>query len=899
MRKLRELILRFGGLFNKQRKDRELDDELESHLQLHIEENLRSGMTPEEARRQAMLKLGGVESTKEAYRDQRGLPLLETLWRDVRFGARQLRRNPGFTAVAVLTLGLGIGANTAIFSLVHAVALKSLRVSEPDQLFFVTSGNNDTLSYPLIDRLQKCDDIGETFGYRTLKVSLNTGGRNEVAVGQVVSGNYFATLGVTTALGRSVLPSDDRPGAAAVTVISHGCWTRRFGGDPGVLGRTVHLNGVAFTIVGVAPADFRGFDAQAVPEAFVPIRQHVLLNPGDAPLLDEYGSWVFTAVVRLKEGITEEMARSGLTAAYQQVISENSQWIRARDLPEVFARGVRLSPAGHGTTKLREKFARPLFVLLGASALVLLIACANVAGLMLARGTVRARELAVRLAVGASRLQIVRLLLTESLLLASAGCLFGLFLAAWGSDGLVRFLPEEAGEIRSDVGLNRPLLISSVLVSLVAAGLIGIAPAVRLSKAVGNSLAAGGRILANTGAMSRFGKSLVVAQMALSLILLVGAGLFVRTLRELATLDPGFQRENVLLLMVQPELTGYSEADREKLASKLAHQTLLERLEAVPGVRSSSLSSSLEFGGRPWWRIAIRRTDEEVNVENRPTTTMRWVTPKHFETYGIPLLRGRALSAADSFTAPRVVVINETMARQYFNDADPLGKRFKLTSGLEALGEIEIVGVARDTKSTSLRDKPMAMFYLPFAQFPNTENLVFAVRCVGDPIVVGDDVRRVIESLDSNLAVTKVTSLSSLVEASLRQERATATLSTGFGLLALTLAAVGLYGALAYAVGQRTREIGVRMALGAQRQEVLQMIAWQGMKLVGAGIMIGLLGSIGFSRVLIGLLYGIRPIDPLTFASAFVLLSSTAMLACWLPARRATKVDPMAALRYE
>jgi predicted permease len=385
----------------------------------------------------------------------------------------------------------------------------------------------------------------------------------------------------------------------------------------------------------------------------------------------------------------------------------------------------------------------------------------------------------------------------------------------------------------------------------------------------------------------------------LSFTLLIGAGLFVRSLRELATLDPGFRRENVLLLTVQPELTGYSKSQLDKLGSLLASPGVLERLEAVAGVHSASLSSFRQFGDRPQWRMPIKLLDEPTQREDRTGASMRWVTPKHFETLGIPVLRGRSVGTADTFSSPKVGVLNETMARQYFGEQDPIGRRFKLTSGLEVLGEIEVIGVAKDTRAATLRDGATAMFYLPFAQFPNTENLVFALRATGNLQSVMLGARREIESLDPNLTISKVTTLSAVVDASLVQERALATLSAGFGGLALLLAAIGLYGVLAYAVTQRTREIGLRVALGAQRWDVLSLVMGQGLKLALLGAVIGLAGAFGVTRLVSALLYGVTPTDPATFISVSLLLLMVVTVASWLPARRAARVDPMVALRYE
>jgi predicted permease len=821
---------------------------------------------------------------------------------DLKFAFRQLLKNPGFTAVAVLTLALGIGANTAIFSLVDAVLLKSLPVHQPERLFFITSGNNAALSYPLVERFQQANnEIGETFAYRSLKVRLGVGGNNDVVLGQLVSGNYFSSLGVAPQLGRHILPDDDRAERPPVALLSHGCWERRFGSDASVVGRSLELNGVAFTVIGVAPLSFHGLEAQSVPEVFVPVQQHALLTPAEPDLLKEYGSWVFTTVFRLKTGVAEDVARGQLTRTYQQVVKENArEWIREKDLEEVFSRGVRLLSAGRGTAKLRDQFSRPLLVLMSASGLVLLVACANVAGLLLARGTSRRREITLRLAVGASRWRIVRQLMIESLLRTGFGCLLGLLMAIWGSQGLAQLLPEAAVGLVADAGFDPRLAGFSMLVAGAATLLVGLVPAIRgAGVSLDGTLGEGGRVAGTSVGVSRFGNSLVISQVAVSLILLVGAGLFIRSLRELVTLDPGFQRDNVILLVVQPELAGYSGDEQERLAARLAAPDLMQRLELIPGVRSASLASSREFGDRPWWRMAIKVMGAIAQEDDRTGATMRWVSPKHFGTLGIPVLRGRAVGDADTLAAPKVAVINETMARQYFGDTDPLGRRIKLSSGLEALGEIEVVGVARDTKATSLRETATAMFYLPFEQFPNTDNLIFAIRHAGAAQPISLAAREVIESLDANLAITRVTTLSKEVEASLVQERATATLSTGFGVLALLLASLGLYGVLAHAVNRRTREIGVRLALGAQRRDVLRLIAGQGMKLVLAGMVVGLLGAIGVARLLTSLLYGVRPIDPPTFASVCLLLIGTALFACWLPARRAAKVDPMEALRHE
>jgi len=894
MRKLREWMSRFGGLFGQQRKNRELDEEIESHLQMHIEDNLRLGMTPEEARRQAMIKLGGVESTKEAYRDQRSLPGLETSWQDLRYAARQLRKNPGFTAVVVFTLALGIGANTAIFSVVDAVLLKSLPVKKPEQLYQIAhagtrgvmEGNNFPFFEHLRDHSQSFDGL-LAFNPNPWKVTID--GNTEIVSGQVVTGNYFSVLGVDALLGRVLTPEDDKvPQGHPVAAISYGYWQRRFGGDPDVLGKTVTINLTPFTVIGVTPPEFFGVQVGRSADISVPMAMHSLVGSG-AKLNEHKFWWNLPILGRLKAGVSREQASAELDLLQHQFLTEAGMPEEKRK--DFFVR-CKLMPAQRGLAELRKQFSSPLQVLMGIVGLVLLIACANVANLLLARAATRQKEISIRLAVGASRTRLIRQLLTESVLLASLGGGLGLLLAYWGAQSLLGFIPSRGAALTLHFIPDARILSFTAVLSLLTGTLFGLAPAWRATR-VPLHAALKDRASRDGGrTRSGFGKMLVVSQMTLSLLLLIGAGLFVRSLQQLRQVETGFHRQEHVLLV---SLDCYGTAYQGPRLSTL-HQELLERMNGLPGVRSASLSTAIPFrGGVDATRIflagaAAHPEDEEINVIV--------VAPRYFETLGVPLVAGRDFGPQDGEPSPRVAVVSESMARRYFPNENPLGKRFSLTRQ-EAGKDREIVGVVKDARFGGHRQENTPMVYLSHQQDWTRPAIHFALRATGDPAAVIATVRQTIQSVGKDIPVAKIVTLRAQADEALAKERLVATLSGFFGLVALLLAGVGLFGLVSHGVGRRTNEIGIRMALGARRPDVLNLILKETLLLVLPGVLLGLVAAVIATRFIASLLFGVTATDPVTFVVAPLVLLAVALLACLIPARRAMKVDPMVALRYE
>ncbi|HEV2177153.1 MAG TPA: ABC transporter permease [Terriglobia bacterium] len=939
--RLRTLVSRLASLFRIRQREQELDQELRAHLEMLIEENQRRGMTSEEARYAALRSFGGVEQVKEEYREQRGLPMIETLIADLRYGLRQLRRSPGFTAVAILTLALGIGANTAIFSLIDAVLLKMLPVRSPQQLLLLKwashgwaegimngiSGNMDedksgrttstSFAYPGYEQIRTHNQVfSGVLALAGNGSDLNVGYKGEPgrAEGELVSGTFFSTLGVEPILGRALAPDDDRIGARPAAVISYGYWERRFGRDPGVLGRTITVNSVPVTIVGVSPPEFYGVQPGRAVEVWLPLHAQPQVEPRWSPgppeatpageskpaatLFEARDQWWVLIMGRLKPGVSEQQARAELDVLLQQSMSPD---VKPATKPETIPH-LDVEPGSKGLDELRGEFSKPLFVLMTVVGLVLLIACANVANLLLARATSRQKEIAVRLAIGAKRSRLVRQLLTESLLLAAMGGALGLLLAFWATHLLVALMSSGREPVSLSVTPDPRVLGFTAAVSLLTVILFGLSPALRstrmdltptLKESAGRLLGLHGH---RRGLRLGLGRTLVVTQVSLSLLLLVGAGLFVRTLANLQNIDAGFNQRNLLLFGIDPTQDGYK---GQRLAD--FYQELTRRLEALPSVRSVTLSMHTLIGGG----VSIQETrilGYMPKAGERKDGVEAWannVGPGFFETMGIPIILGRGISEGDTATAPKVAVVNEQFVHKYLGSGSPVGRRFGF-GDQKSSADIEIVGVVGDAKYTDLRSEFPPTVYTPYLQnMKFLGPMHFEVRTLGEPMALAPAVRRVSQAADPNLALYQVKSEVEQINQTLFQERLFARLTSFFGLLAAMLGCVGVYGIMAFATSQRTREIGIRVALGATREKILGMVMRETFLLVAIGIAAGTLMALGASRLVSTLLFGLKPNDPFTIAGAALLMAVAAALAGFLPARRASRVDPMVALRYE
>lgn len=838
--------------------------------------------------------------------------LEDEMFQDLRYGFRMLMKKPGFTLVAVMSLALGIGANTALFSLVDALLLRSLPVKEPERLVLfgkaesigITTGfpnhSWDLFSYPFYQAIRQRNQVfAEVAALQSFPEGLhglvNTGGaagEQELMVAQMVSGTYFSTLGVNALLGRTLTEADDRvAGGHPVVVISHKWWEKRFGSDPGVVGKTITIGQTAYSIVGVTPKEFFGTTVGESPDLWVPLAMEEKLPQGRKGRNDQMFQSLFL-IARLKDGVKREHAGTEINLLFKQILQEyaGSQPSAERSKDIQSAR-IELTPAGSGLSELRRQFSLPLRILLAVVGVVLLIACANVANLLLARATGRAPEFAVRMALGASRTRLVRQLLTESVLLAVGGGVLGILLAWWGSRVLVQMVNGGPQPLALDVSPDMRVLAFTLLVSLLSAVIFGAAPALRAARIeLNSSLKAGkGAVAANSGSL--FGKVLVIVQVALSLVLLVGAGLFVRTLMNLQNVSMGFQPQNVFVFQIDTSATGYKED--AQLANVM--RQVEERVKAVPGVRAAAFSMFLFNQGGWTSRAFIRGSNPAESREHRLSNNV--VGTDFFTAMSLPLLQGRGFGPQDTEQSQKVAVISETMAKQFFPGQSPLGQHYGLGRA-ERSQDIEVIGVVRDAKYQSLDETPMAMAYYPHAQRFNYLNN-FEVSISGAPDTVIPAVRQAIKEVNRNLPIDEVVTMSEHLDRSLTQQRLIAWLSAFFGLTALLLACIGLYGILSYAVARRTNEIGIRLALGAQRGNVVWLVLREALGLVAGGIVVGLLAAVFATKLADSLLFGLKPNDPLNLALAALLLLAVATLAGYLPARRATRVDPMMALRDE
>jgi predicted permease len=882
---------------------------------------------------------GAQVCTLDAMRTQ-GL-LEDHMFQDLRYGMRMLLKHKGFTLVAVLSLALGIGANTALFSVVDAVMLRTLPVKEPSRLVlfewqsgsaFRTNGMRGSSNpkppgmrgasmfrYDVIEKMRQArsagtgDPLSDLFAFAPVYgLTAVANEQAEVVRGQAVSGGYYTGLGVQPMLGRAITDSDDNAAAPPVVVLSHFYWQERFGANPAVIGQQLKLNQTTFTIVGVTPPAFTGAmqvsdrPAVTVPLAFEPtlLGERTGMARANRP-----GYWWINLMGRLKPGATMEQARDSLNGAFQGMALEvmppprrdnEPAKIETRDYPRLVARS-----GSQGLMESRQSYSATIYGLFGVVALVLLVACANVANLLLARASLRGPEIGVRLAVGAGRWRLIRQLLTESVLLASLGGALGVLFAFWGKIALVAVSGRDTSFLPADINLslNWRVLAFTLAVSLLTGILFGLAPAWRATSFDLTAAIKQGR--RGAGAVSRLSKGLVVLQVALSLLVLIGAGLFIRTLYNLQRVNLGFNQENLLLFAVNPLQGGYKDEGLRQF-----YEQLSARMDNLPGVRAAT------FGAVPLisqygWNTSILLPGETQRTASEHTANRQAARENYFTTMEIPLLRGRGFTAQDDHRAPRVAVVNQAFSRSFFPNDDALGKRVTDTDGNR---EVEIVGVVADTKYNSQRNDIAPLLYTPWRQ----ENITFggayfALRTAGEPTALAAAARQAVRELDGNLPVTEVSSQEARSQRTLGQERLYARLLSFFGALALALAAIGLSGVLAYSVAQRTNEIGIRMALGAQAANVLRMVIWQGMRLVLLGLVVGAACGYGLKRLLATQyfaprswqrqmaerLYGVEGTDPLTFAVIAALLAVVALLACWLPARKAAQVDPLAALRHE
>jgi len=867
---------------------------------------------------------------------------MQTLWQDLRYGARMLIKQKSVTAIAVLSLALGIGANTALFSVVDAVLLKTLPVKEPEQLVLFEwraglsfrysdwSGTTRVPAEPgtqalslflhdVFARMRQAraatpeSPLSDFFAFAPLsELNAVVGKQAEVINGQAVSGGYYSGLGVQPMLGRAITDEDDRPGAAPVVVLSHQFWQERFAADPAVIGQLLKLNQQSFTIIGVTPPAFNGtLQVDYRPAVTVPIASEPLLwgersNMGTA---NRPGEWWLNLMGRLKPGATREQARASLNGAFQTAAVEVMPPPRRADEPaELDPKDYPRLLAESGSSGMldqRRGYEPTIYGLFIVVALVLLIACANIANLLLARAALRGPEISVRLAVGAGRGRLIRQLLTESVLLAGLGGALGVLVALWGNSALLALTDKDTGLVPGNVDLNVNwrALAFTLAVSLLTGVLFGLAPAWRATSVdLTTALKRGRR---TTGAVSRLSKGLIVAQVALSLLLLVGAGVFLRTLSNLQRVNLGFNQENLLVFRLQPEQGGYKD---ERLVQ--FYQQLFARLDQLPGVRAATFGRNPLIARGAWGKDIL--LPGEVEETAPPRSTFRQMAREnYFATLEIPFLRGRNFTAQDDARAPQVAIVNQTFAYRFFPNDDVLGKRITFR---RANRSVEIIGVVADAKYDSQRTDIPPLLYTPWQQEGALMGeMYFTLRTAGEPTALAATAQQVVRDLDSNLPVTELSSQTARSQATLGEERLSARLLSFFGALALLLAAIGLSGVLAYSVSQRTNEIGIRMALGAQTTNLLRMVIWQGMKLVLLGLAVGAAGGYVLKRLLAGQsfgrgiwqarmaeqLYGVSVTDPLTVAVIALLLILVALLACWIPARRATKVDPMIALRYE
>ncbi len=887
-----KILMRLFG--RRKQFESEMDAEMRFHMETYVDDLIRSGVDRTEAERLARIEFGSLEASKEECRESWGLQRMDELRANLRLTFRMLGKNPGFAAIAILSLALGIGANTAIFGLVDAVMLRMLPVREPERLVLIqtvgTEGRNGFPPYPFFEAVRdKATSFESVAAFSATAMELIIDDGRESARGIFVSGNFYNLLGVQPLIGRSLTAADDQTVGKGgpdgpVAVISYSYWQARFAGDPRVLGRVIRESARTVTIVGVMPNEVMSIE----PGRPIDIALPMMLS--DPTTLRDRGAWWLDAVARLKPGVSAEQARTETNTLFQAFMGDvPPSWFRKTAFDH-----IELDPAARGMDQLRKQFASPLTALVILAGLVLLAACVNVANLMLARATVREKEFAVRLAIGAGRGRLIRQTLTEAMVLVGAGSALGIALAIRGQAALAAYFAEGNKQIILNLSLNPRILLFTLGISVLTGLAFGSFPALRAARVdPGGGLQSGSRSVTRNRPALRVGRALMILQVALSTVLLAGAGLFIRSLRQLESVDLGFAREGILTMEIAPErqLSGTPEW--------LATQTqILERIQALPTVRAAGWSTMSPLSGRD--RGVRLYTSQFVPKSPRDNDVhMLSVSPDYFATYDIRVLLGRAFSVRDEKDAPKVVILNETASRFYFGDQSPIGKRVNFKRDTNDPG-FEVIGVVKDVKQDSVRKQAWRIVYLAIPQSTDRINrLALAVRTSGSALALAQPVQAAVRKAGPSLLITNVSTIEKQVELSLMKERLVSTLSLAFGSLALVLACIGLYGILSYSVARRTHEIGIRMALGATRGKMVNLVVREALALAIAGIVIGIPASLALGQLTQTLLYGVKPFDLPAIASTTFLLILFAALAAIVPARRAIRLDPMSALRSE
>jgi len=907
------------------RREDELREELQFHLAEEEDERRAEGMPDDEAARAARRDLGNVTLVREDARSVWSWVLLEQLAQDIRYGLRGMRKDALFTALAALSLALGIGANTAIFSFMDAILLRSLPVADPASLmvvkwrsqplvnfgngraFVMYSGDGSTyadgpvvtgpiLPYPAFEQLREVSGsvLSSLFAYKPAgRLNAMVDGAADLAQGEFVTGDFFSGLSVVPAAGRPIASADDRAGAPPVAVLSLGYSERRFGDASSAIGRAILINNLPFTVVGVAPADFFGVDPESAPQVYLPMRTKLLLQRDPEAFTDPNYYWL-EMMGRLRPGVGRAQAEAALAAPFAHWVAATASNDQERaNLPVLY-----LEPGAAGLDSLRRQFSKPLYVLLTMVGLILAIACANTANLLLARAAARTRELAVRLSLGAGRWRIVRQLLTESVLLSALSGAFGVLIAVLGIRVLTALLANGREGYTLHAELNWHVLGVTLALSCLCGVLFGLAPALQATRPSlmprlrDRAVTGAGALMTSTFPRVTLSRALVVGQFAVSLLLLVAAGLFVRTLANLQSIPLGFNRDHVLLFELNAPQAGYSGSGAADF-----YADLRQRLSGLPGVRDVTLShASLIRAGRSH--------PVSVNGQRTERTRVLWTGPQFFTTMQIPIVRGREIVDGDRRGHPLVAVVSQLFAKTNFGDSDPVGRHLAIGGSLAKDGvplDFEIVGVAAEARYGPLKRDVPPVVYVPYTQVPDSQvgQMTFALRTAGDPLGSGAAVRQAVRDADARVPITNIKTQAEDIDQTINQEIVFARLCSAFAILALVIACVGLYATMAYAVARRTNEIGLRMALGAERGTVTWMVLREVCVLAVVGLAIGAPAAIAASRLVETFLFRMTPTDPRTLATAVVVLAAAALAAGYLPARRAARVDPMVALRHE